>query len=318
MVADAGKEHRAANTFNFRVGQFGRLLASAAVYGPNAAGKTNLLKALQFMQSVVLGSAVANPTSRLSYVPFKFDLLTKGAPSEFIVTFADPDSGARYEYGFSIDGERVHQEWLVEYRTKATRIFDRKYNEKSNEYEWALGKSLRGNKAVWRDATRPNALFLSTAVQLNNTQLLPVFWWFQKKLVTIVGASTFNLSLSLKYIDDPDGKERLLDFVREADPFISDVTVVREPIKPGMLFPGPNAPCWSNSSPSEAPTFAKVTFAHKAAKLKETVGIDLSDQFNGTQLLFHTAGAWLNVFANGEILLVDEIDTVFIHCSLSS
>ena len=69
MVADTGKEHLETHTFDSGIKRFDRLLASAAIYGPNAAGKTNLLKALQFMQSVVVNSAAQVATSLSGYAP---------------------------------------------------------------------------------------------------------------------------------------------------------------------------------------------------------------------------------------------------------
>src|SRR5207253_527185 len=118
MVADKGAEHRETNTFASGIPKLERLVASAAIYGPNAAGKTNLLKALQFMQSVVVNSATAVPTG-FPYTPFKFDMLTREEPSQFEVTFGDCETGSRYEYSFALDAERIHQERLVEYKARA-------------------------------------------------------------------------------------------------------------------------------------------------------------------------------------------------------
>lgn len=313
MVADAGDEHRETHTFDPGIGKFDRLVASAAIYGPNAAGKTNLLKALQFVQSTVVNSATANPTSVVPYTPFKLDILTRDAPSEFEVTFGDAETGSRYQYSFSLDADRIHKERLVEYRARANLIFERVYRSGKKIYEWNFGKSFRGNRIVWRDATRQNALFLSTAVQLNSTQLLPVFQWFQKRLVVIVGATSFNIGLTLKLLSEPGGKERLLPFVREADFGIADVEVQRELMKPGHLLIQPglpmSLPLVEQGGPDEQPTVAKVLFSHRASGIDDPVQIDLLDESNGTQALFRTAGAWLNVFTNGEVLLVDEIDT---------
>lgn len=312
MVADKGSEHRETNTFSPHVKRFDRLLASAAIYGPNAAGKTNLLKALQFMQFVVVNSAQQVATTLAQYAPFKFDLLTRQAPSEFEVTFGDSESGSSYQYSFSLDAERIHKERLVEYKaTRPSLIFDRSYvGKKTTEYDWEFGNSFKGNRIVWRDSTRKDALFLSTAAQLNSTQLLPIFTWFQKRLVPIVGASTFNANLTLQILSQPGGKERLLPFIREADFTVADVEVQREPIKFENLLLRAGLPMQlpllDAGAPNEPPMQAKVTFSHGT---KDPVQIDLSDESNGTQALFKTAGAWLNVIANGEVLLVDEIDT---------
>ena len=284
-------------------------LASSVIYGPNAAGKTNLLKGLQFMQSVVTTSAAATPGAPMAYTPFIFDAKTRGEPSEFEVTFAESD--IRYQYGFSIDAMRVHHEWLIEYRTKSpSRLFERTYNRKTGMYEWSFSSSLKGNRSVWRDATRQNALFLSTAIQLNSTQLLHVFWWFQKRLVTIVGNNAFNAGKTLQLLSAPDGKERVLPFLREADFGISDVEVVNEPLGPNSITVTQGAPpLLYQATPTSPLTIAKVTFSHLSKRSTEPIALDIADEFNGTQVLFRNAGAWLNVFSNGEVLLIDEIDT---------
>lgn len=309
MVAGSGAEHRNTHTHDPGVSRFERILASAVIYGPNAAGKTNLLKALQCMQTIVLTSATTSPAAPVAcYVPFKFDLLTHNLPSEFEVTFIE--AGVLYEYKFSLDATRVYHERLVEYRTKQPRrLFERTYEPSTENYKWQFSNALTGNRSVWRDATRPNALFLSTAVQLNSTQLAQVFWWFQKRLITIVGATQLNLGLTITLLGQPGGKERLLPFIREADPGIADVEFSAEPLPPQLVLSPGMQPMLFQDSPTSPPQIAKITFFHHMEKAESPVQLDISDESNGTQLLFRTAGAWLNVLTNGEILLVDEIDT---------
>src|SRR5260370_40119795 len=155
-----------------------RLLRSAVIYGPNAAGKTNVLKALQFMQGLVVNSAVAPPTAESPYDPFKLSSASRQAPSEFEVAFVQ--EGTLYEYGFKVTGERIHEEWLDEYpRGRVRRLFSRKYDKDKGQYDWTFSALFKGNRLLWRDSTRGNALFLSTAAQLNSVQLLPVSAWFQ-------------------------------------------------------------------------------------------------------------------------------------------
>jgi AAA15 family ATPase/GTPase len=308
MVAGTGKEHQQTHTLDSGVDNFDRLLASSALYGPNAAGKTNLLKAIQFMQSVVVNSASANPVLNNTYVPYKFDIFARKEPSKFEVTFIE--GGIRYEYGFSLDANRIYCEKLIEYRTKNPRcLFNRQYANEKDEYNWTFSSYLKGNKNVWKDATRANALFLSTAVQLNSVQLVPIFWWFQKRLVVIAGNIGFNMGLTIKLLDEPGGKDRLLPFIREADAGVSDVEVTQQPfVAPHVIPLQGTHPFVYQASPNLPPTLPTVTFSHLSNDTKEPVSIDISDESNGTQLLFQTAGAWLNVFANGEVLLVDEIE----------
>ncbi len=173
MVAGSGTEHLQTNTFNPELPGFDRLVRSAVIYGANAAGKTNLLLALQFVQNLVVNSATATQQGMpIPHAPFKFASATRESPSEFEVTFAQ--EGVRYEYGLVISATEVRNEWLIAYpRGRPQRLIERTYDKRSETYKWSFSSYLKGNRSVWRDATRANALFLSTAVQLNSAQSAP-------------------------------------------------------------------------------------------------------------------------------------------------
>lgn len=307
LVAGSGKELLEKNTFDSGLTGFPRLLRSAVIYGANAAGKTNLLRALQFMQGLVLNSATFQDATRVAHHPFKLSKRTVAQPSEFEIVFAD--DGVRYEYGFSVGAERVHSEWLIAYpHGRPQSWFERTYHTDKDEYEWTFGTKLKGNPRVWRDATRANALFLSIATQLNSEQLRPIFQWFQKKLVVIgTGGSELNMALTLKLFEQADGKQKLLQFVRAADLGIDDLSLQRTTGAPTMLAGGNIVS--EPQPPGPVATLVRVTSYHKATDSKEQIAMDLGDESAGTLRLFNSAGAWLNVLKNGEVILYDELDT---------
>jgi uncharacterized protein len=310
MVGAPFQEHAQTNTFDPHVRGFDVLLRSAVVYGPNAGGKTNLLRAIQFMQSMVLHSAGATAGALYLYRPFKFSTATRTAPSKFQITFVH--NGTRFEYGFGMGPHRIEKEWLIEHvHTRGRTVFVRIW--KHNEYEWSFSPFLKGQRVLWSESTRPDALFLSTAIQLNSQQLKPVFEWFQDRLAVIVGATSLNPTLTLRMLDEAGGKERLLPFFREADLGIADVSVKREMMPAGGLILSGNAgiaaPIIEQLPGVAMPNIVTVTFSHWSDNMEERVGLDFTDESSGTQILFRTAGAWLNVFTNGLVLLFDEIDT---------
>ena len=308
MVAGRFTEHIDANTVAAGIPGFDRFLRSSVIYGANAAGKTNLLRALQLMQSLVLNSAAAPPASVLPYDPFKFAKSSRREPSEFVVAFVE--SGTRYEYGFAFDAERIREEWLVEYvHPRGRTIFERAFNAKTRKYDWKFSEFLKGRRSLWSESTRPNALFLLTAIQLNSKQLLPVFEWFQKRLVVITGFASLNPTLTIKLLESPEGKAKVLPFLQEADLGITGIDFKREPmaIQPGTIMIG-GAPIIEQMPGNPVPNLLKIQLAH-AGEGNEQIGVDLSDESAGTQVLFRSAGAWLQVWENGEVLLVNEIDT---------
>ncbi len=318
MVGAALTEHVESNTFDSGMKGFDRLLRSAVIYGPNAAGKTNLMRAVQFMQAFVLSSASSAAGSQYPYRPFKLSKATREAPSKFNITFVQ--DGVRYEYGFSMGPKHIEKESLTEYvqskaRTRGRKLFERIWNKRDKKFDWEWGQSFKGERSTWSNSTRAEALFLSTATQLNSAQLRPVFDWFQKKLVIIAAQTTLNQSLTLKLWDEPDGKERLLPFLKEADLGIVDASVERQPLPSGGVFLSPTEAMLHQRAGSSVADVVKVTLAHASDDPNNPVGFDFEEESSGTQILFKTAGAWLNVFKNGEVLLFDEIDTN-IHPSL--
>jgi uncharacterized protein len=311
MVSAPFAEHKNSNTFDSGLKGLDPLLRTAVIYGPNAAGKTNLLRALQFVQSLVVNSA-SSADAPYPYAPFKLSKATRSAPSEFQVAFAQ--NGIRYEYGFTMGPRFIESEWLIEHvytraRTKGRTMFNRSWDKRNKKYDWKFSSFLKGQRTVWSDSTRPDALFLSTAIQLNSIQLRPVFEWFQRRLIVIVGPITLNQNLTLKLLNEPDGKEKILPFLREADLGIADLTIQRERLpSSGLLIR--TSPAMIEQQPGDSgPNLVKVTLSHLTDDPSAPLGLDFSDESSGTQILFNTAGAWMNVIEKGEVLLFDEIDT---------
>jgi hypothetical protein len=114
--------------------------------------------------------------------PFRPDDLSTSLPTEFEVTFIL--DGVRYQYGFALTTQRIVREHLLVYKAfKPQRWFDRYFDADRGKDVYEFGPGLKGAKNLWEGATRPNALFLSMAVQLNSEALRPVFDWFSSRRV---------------------------------------------------------------------------------------------------------------------------------------
>jgi uncharacterized protein len=308
MVADTLDQHTDSNTFDPELVSFPRLLRSGVVYGANAAGKTNLLRGLQYMKNFVVNSAVAPATTQHEFSPFIFSGKDRKAPSTFDVTFAH--RGRRYEYGFSINAKRVLSERLIEHvHARGRELFTRTYDGRRKKYNWKYSSYLKGQRASWSEQTRRNALFLSTAAQLNSIQLMPVFEWFQKHLVVVAAGVSLNESLTWKILQEPQGKGKILPFLRQADFGISDIEVDTQQVPPGGVITGGQQVVLHQPPGATRPQIFRATFTHTWGDGGDEAKLGLDDESSGTQEFFKNAGAWLNVIANGEVILVDEIDT---------
>lgn len=203
------------------------LVRSAAVYGPNASGKSNLTFALMDMQNLILSSTqLLEERFRNSYTPFKLDNDSSKKVTAFEITLMI--EGILYQYGFSYNSERIHNEYLhVHYNQTSHTWFERKYKEKetwdfSNEFE-GTDEHLR---ETWKKATRSNALFLTTAVQLNCQQLRPLYNWFEHKL-KVIPAIRFDSDAALlpisQKLNNLSYKEKILGLLKSADIHIEDI-----------------------------------------------------------------------------------------------
>ena len=299
------------NCFDSGVTGLQKMLRSAVLYGPNAAGKSNLFRALHFMQSFVLESHSLQEGQTIKTVPFALNERSQNEPSEFEIFFLQDN--VRYQYGFAANRMRVTKEWLLAFpEGKAQRWYEREYDATEDKDKWYFGSKFSGRRQLWQEATRKNALFLSTAIQLNNEQLKPVFSWFQNKLVSILPGTPINLKFSIDQCASAEGTLRIMDFMNSADIGISGIEVKKIPIPPmksEMLPPDMPQPIKEKILlEMQGKELSDIQFLHKM-DTGESVPFRFSDESDGTKRLFAFAGPWLDVLAKGRILFVDELGT---------
>lgn len=283
------------------------LLRSAAIYGPNAAGKSNFIDAMRAMAYIVAESASElQRGDKLPVESFRLDPQTRDNATEFEVVFIS--KGVRYQYGFASTKRQITEEWLIAFpKGRAQHWFARLWDEKNEDYQWEMGNALQGKKQLWIESTRNNALFLSTAVQLNSQQLQPVYDWFDDTLrtTTVAGWSPrFTASLC----SDPQDKAKVLSLLKAADIDIKDISLKNK------LFD-------ENDLPDDLPEEVKAKISKNMEGKEildeihmlhedstgELVAFDFDDESDGTQKLFSFAGPWLDTLKNGYVLFVDEL-----------
>jgi AAA15 family ATPase/GTPase len=312
MTANNAIELQTENTFDSGIAGLPRFLHSAVIYGANAAGKSNLLVGLRFMKEFVLYSAKESQNGdKIKVTPFIFHQEKKTQPSEFEVLFIQ--EGVRYQYGFAVTEERVTDEWLFAYpERRAQRWFERKYDFASQQEKWNFGK-LKVRRKIWKETTRSNALFLSTAIQLNSKQLKPVFDWFHKKLR--VGKSTeISLNNTFRQGKTDFGRYKILDFLNAADIKIADFQLITRRVSvenlPDDISPNLKKRLVTDVENQKTEIITEVQFFHPVigGERQEKIALDLQEESDGTQRLFEFAGLCLEVLSNGKILAIDELN----------
>ncbi|MDL2403019.1 AAA family ATPase [Rhizobium mayense] len=277
-----------------------RVLNAAAVYGANASGKSNIIRAFQFMQAMVTTSNQVQPDQENNLTPFRMrpDFDTK--PTLFEATFII--DGRRYQYGFEQTRRRVISEWLLVYeRAKPQVWFSRAYNEKKrSRYDYTYSDYFLGSKKVWENATRKETLFLTTAVQLNSEQLKPLYQQFSEDMAIFPEGGSIGFDFSARYAQDPKNLQRVVSLMTAADTGISSVSFAK---RPGRQFQLNIASGLSDIRDAELDV---PQFGHLAEG--QQYEFDITDESAGTQILFNLAGPIFDILQRGRLLIVDELD----------
>lgn len=257
---------------------------SAVVYGPNASGKSTLLLALNYMRAVVAESAaVIQPGQTYNVQRFKLDDDCASRPTAFELTFVL--DGVRHQYAFAMTPQRIVSESLLVYRTsKPTQWFRRQLAADGETYDYEFSAYLTGPRKLWQDSTRANALFLSTAAQLNSELLSPVFRWIVDSIVFLPAAAIVNHDFTTALLATEEGRATVRDFLTSADISIADVKAV--PRKGEFLVP-----MFQHATPKGSATF------------------ELQEESEGTQRLYGLAAPVLDVLQGGRVLVVDKLDS---------
>lgn len=279
---------------------------SAVVYGPNASGKSTLLFALNYMRAVVAESAtVVQPGQAYNVQPFKLDEKFAKEPTEFELTFLL--GGVRHQYAFAMTPQRIVSESLLVYRTsKPTQWFSRRLTDDGETYEYEFSTYLTGPRKLWQESTRSNALFLSTAAQLNSELLSPVFRWIVENIIFLPTGAIVNHDFTTALLATDEGRATIRDFLAAADISIADIQAVpRKGIRNEFVL---HAGGLAHSSHEES-EFLVPIFQHSTPK--GNAKFELHEESEGTQRLYGLVAPVVDVLKEGRILIVDELD-----CSL--
>lgn len=296
-----------------------RLLRSAALYGANASGKSNLIQALNFMRSFVLRSSKESQAGEpIPVDPFRLSTVTRDAPSYFQIIFTLNDK--RYRYGFELDGQRVHAEWLYHTAQRESRVFIREEDAYDISGVFKEGQGLQTR-------TRDNALFLSVVAQWNGPLAQALLNWFRTGLNVISGLedvaySGFTMN---RFETDADFRERVVSFVSEADVGIADINIDSQSLRDSVMPAGLQSAVEQffeqltavSKTGGREPgdilvrrvTTRRQMFDQDNQPVNELAVFAMQEQeSHGTQKIFNLSGPLMDTLEQGKVLVIDEME----------
>lgn len=304
MVASADKEHIETNTI--KISDKLRLLKSAVLYGANASGKSNLIKAMAFMRDFVIESSKESQANDpIKVDKFRLSTVSDKEPATFEAIFLIDKT--RYRYGFQVDQEKIYNEWLYYVPSIREAVLFIRENDKfkvGNDYK--EGKNLESK-------TRGNALFLSVVAQFNGEISKKILKWFNDfGIISGIDDSRY-FGFTLSSMDDRVFLEFSNRFLKVADIGIKEIKKEEKHMGVDEFMKGlPKQFAKKLLSKSKEIISIEVKTTHQKYDDKYNPISDENFSFpdhesEGTQALFGLSAPIFDTIKNNHILIIDEL-----------
>ena len=289
-----------------------RILPSVAIYGANAAGKSNLHKALTAAIIMIRNSNNLQVDQPLMVTPFLLDSKSRldKTKFDFIYTYND----VKYEYGFVLDSNHVWEEYLYEYKSsKPSLIFER---SEINKYKFTTKTKSQLSQIV--DKNTSNKLFLATATSWNSDLTRDAYMWFATMIDTYDSQNLEDLMYTEfdrhQNNNDSSLNTFMLHLLQKADINISNFnyeSIKREVNQLPFELP-PELQGLMNPIPSAKKVLEqrRIVTSHQVVENgeKKEYPLNYFDESNGTKRLFTYGPVLKNALENGRTIIIDEID----------
>ena len=212
-----------------------RVLKLAIIYGPNASGKTNILRALNFLKSCVV-SPFPDKTKNFDFQPFLFDENSKEKNTIFEIEFFA--NKIKYSYFLELNKNAIISEKLYYYYPKKALIFERNTDTKKQIANIKFGSKIKISKEKL-DALKANTLWNNTVLggylktNIEQKELKDVVSWFRDKLMwTVFPNNLWNERLIAQSIKDQlKIKAFIINLLKKADLNIKDISFKNKKVK---------------------------------------------------------------------------------------
>ena len=292
MIANSNKE---LNDNYVEIGG-NKVLKSAAVYGANASGKSNLFEILARVVSMLRSSNSVDINAKLPLIPFKLDKGSVNKPSEFEIKFILDET--RYVYGFIADKDKIYDEYLYYYPNgRETKIFDR---TNINEYSYT-----QKDEKILREIEAKNAqnkFFLATATNWNFDKTKAAYNFLTNGIGTCNNLEILkNMAYKMYETNSDYLKDFAIDFLQKADFNIEDYKISQIDV-PGEFLTA--IPEFIAKTLPDKPKAYQVLFKHKNSDNY----LSIDEESLGTQMIFAFIPFLADSLKNKKVLIIDELD----------
>lgn len=281
------------------------LIKGAVIYGANASGKSNFIRAMSTMKRIIM-SFNQSSTKALNVIPFLLNTDTEKKASHFEALFQI--GSIRYRYGFKVTNKEITEEWLFEAKKNAEKLlFIRQGDGIDVSTSYKEGENLE-------EKTRNNALFLAVVDQFNGPIAKRIMKWFNN-FITISGLSHEDYEMvTFKMLGHPETAKPLIDFYEKLDFGFDSLKINKKEFDPKEIPEDtPEALVKLLVKDLEGVFKFNIKTIHKKFdknnKFVENREFDMRSQESaGTNKIFNISGPIFDVLQEGGVLVIDELD----------
>lgn len=287
------------------------LATTAVIYGANASGKSNMLRAFKALEFLVLNSSKFDPDSKIG--PFEPFQLIKGLDQKSVsieVEFFIEQ--IKYIYLVAFNEKTIEQERLLFYPlAKEATLFNRIRGK-----EIQFGEYFRGEKKTIEKLTLPNQLFLSKAAENNAESALPVFHFFKNGIRIYPFLNQYNESGLERFYAQRLASEPESPFAKKLNALICSLdtgirSITAKETDWNLVKLPDNLPDSVRKSIQEDYKYEIKTVHEFFNEKNESVGLvdfDIDDESTGTRSLLSLGGIIIDALEKGTVLIIDEFE----------
>lgn len=307
-----------------------RVLKLALIYGANASGKTTVLKALDFLRTLVMNPE-RKKNNELEFTPFLFDSETPKKNSILSIEFFQ--NKIKYFYEVEFFKKAIISEKLDFYNPKKANVFTRETNLTNQFTEITFGSKITADK-IFEKTLEANTLWNNTVLggylktNIDLKELREVINWFESYLNPMIHTKTDLEGFITSKIDtDKINKSDVLEILKKADFNISDILIQEEEkvIPDDFIEFLKKQLKTANDKLLELEEKGKLSavnieFEHTVNNMKYNLPLELESQ--GTRRYYGFAGLLVMLIKNSVVFPIDELEAslhpdLYLHFLLS-
>ena len=304
------------------------LLKIGFIYGSNASGKTNILKALDFFSQFMVNDGL-NKGDEIGVVPFLLDDVSDKERTQFEMSFYL--NREKYKLNLVLDNKVIYEETLQVYSSvQPTLLYKRTYNPEKDATDIVFGGKV-GLVKKSREAIEGNTFNKRTVIaafgksNVEKSRLNLVYDFFSQRIAPIMYPQSSLMGFTKRRMTrDRDGrlKRFILHFLKASDFNISDIAIHEEEVSitPEMELVIKNTSAMPEKAKEEILKKGtlhsdEMFFVHHTSKGDKELDEELESR--GTKRYMGLATILYDLLVHGVILPIDEIESS-IHYELLS